>query len=482
MSEKYIETSNELNVYGSCDILVVGGGAAGHSAAVAAARANPDAKVFIMERYGYFGGDVTGGYVLMIPSLNWRKYSIIRGIQEEWFTRLDRNAPDAYMSPTLEEAGSNNPIYVNKWKGVFSCVKGRGENATVSRSPNFDPQQLKLEMDAMIEECPNIHMMLDCWGTKPVVENDKIKGVIFESKAGRQVVWAKIVIDCTGDLDIVSQTGALWFGKGGIISEGQRDNQTALVWRVTDVDYEAYMKWADENPDLVNAFNQELFKVAGYRTLFFPCANFKTVWFNNWLNGMNCTDLDDIRNTQLIVRDSIRRILAFCKRNLPFAFKDAYLMDIAPQLGTRCSRRLNGELVMTKANFVENPVYDDVVAWSSTGYCDAPIEIPYRALLAQKIDNLLAAGRHISADPLAIGAVQLIPQCVQTGQATGVAAAVAVKDGATAHTVDIKKVQYILSHEQDCVLPRQDNTDPELVKELEDNNYGRNGQLPPWLQ
>ena len=127
---------------------------------------------------------------------------------------------------------------------------------------------------------------------------------------------------------------------------------------------------------------------------------------------------------------------------------------------------------MTKANFVENPVYDDVVAWSSTGYCDAPIEIPYRALLAQKIDNLLAAGRHISADPLAIGAVQLIPQCVQTGQATGVAAAVAVKDGSTAHTVDIKKVQYILSHEQNVPLPRQENTDPELVRQLEEIRYG----------
>ncbi|MBR3643870.1 MAG: FAD-dependent oxidoreductase, partial [Parasporobacterium sp.] len=86
------------------------------------------------------------------------------------------------------------------------------------------------------------------------------------------------------------------------------------------------------------------------------------------------------------------------------------------------------------------------------------------------------------ADQLAIGAVQLIPQCVQTGQATGVAAAVAIKDGSTAHTVDIKKVQYILSHEQNVPLPRQDNTDPQLVADLEAINYGRGGVLPPWMQ
>ena len=80
MSDVYVEAANTLPVYDTCDILVVGGGCAGHSAAVAAARANPDAKIILMERYGYFGGDVTGGYVLMIPALNWRKWSVVRGL------------------------------------------------------------------------------------------------------------------------------------------------------------------------------------------------------------------------------------------------------------------------------------------------------------------------------------------------------------------------------------------------------------------
>ena len=481
MSERYLESANDLPVYGSYDILVVGGGAAGHSAAIAAARANPDAKIAIMERYGYFGGDVTGGFVLMVPALNWRTYPIIRGIQEEWFDRLDAHAPGSYMSPSMEEMGKSTPILVDRWSRVFSCTSRGGDETILMRSPNFDPQELKIEMDLMIQELPNIHILFDCWGTKPIMDGDTIKGVIFESKAGRQVVYATIVIDCTGDGDIYSQAGAPFHGKDGIIAENQRDNQTALVWRAGNVDCEGYELWKKANPKEAEAFVAELKNVAGYFTLFFPGGNMNTVWFNNWINGMNCTNLDDIRNTQLMVRNSIRSVLAYCKEALPMFFKDAYLMDIAPQLGTRCSRRLDGEIFLTKQTFIDNPEYDDVIAWSATGYCDAPIEIPYGACLPKKVENLLAAGRHISADQLAIGAVQLIPQCVQTGQATGVAAAVAIKDGSTAHTVDIKKVQYILSHEQNVPLPRQDNTDPQLVADLEAINYGRGGKLPPWM-
>jgi hypothetical protein len=102
-----------------------------------------------------------------------------------------------------------------------------------------------------------------------------------------------------------------------------------------------------------------------------------------------------------------------------------------------------------------------------------PIEIPYSCILPKKIDNLIAPGRHLSADSVAISALQLIPQCVGTGQAAGVAAAVAALDNTTAKTVDIKKVQTILCQEQDVPLPRQSNTDKSLVEELESVNYGR---------
>ena len=484
MSDVYVEAANTLPVYDTCDILVVGGGCAGHSAAVAAARANPDAKIILMERYGYFGGDVTGGYVLMIPALNWRKWSVIRGLQEEWFTRLDKNAPDAYISPRWEDVGKDDPALVDRWDLIHACVSDvqvPGKKILV-RAPFYEPQQLKIEFDAMVQECPNIRTVFHAWGVKPIVENDTMKGVIFESKEGRKVVYATIVIDCTGDGDIYAQSGAPYYGADGIVDENQRDNQTALVWRAAGVDYDAYARWARANPELNQALNASVAKIAGYPTMFFPAGRNDIVWFNNWINKKNCINLEDIKSTELMVRNSIRDILAYLKEAIPFAFKDAFLLDIAPQLGSRMSRRLAGEEYLTKRNFVENPQYDDVIAWTICHFVEAPLEIPYGAILAKKVENLLAAGRHISGDSMAIGAVQLIPHCVQTGQAAGVAAAVAIKDGSTAHTVDIKKVQYILSHEQDVPLPRQDNTDPEMVAELEACDYGRGGVLPFWMQ
>ena len=91
MTDKtYLEPAAELPVQEECDILVVGGGAAGHSAAVAAARAGCK-NIVLMERYGYSGGDVTGGYVIMVPDLSWYEKSFVRGLQEEWFTRLGRS-------------------------------------------------------------------------------------------------------------------------------------------------------------------------------------------------------------------------------------------------------------------------------------------------------------------------------------------------------------------------------------------------------
>ena len=471
MHQPYIEAANTLPVYDECDVLVVGGGAAGHAAAVSAARAG--ANVIIMERYGYFGGDVTGGYVLLIPTLNWRTHSIIRGVQEEWFTRLDKNAPGSYIGPPLKYVGKDYPYIVDRYRPYEGCVNNRQEPHTPLRSMYIEPTELKLEMDGMIQEEKNIKSLLHCWGTKPIVEDGKCKGVIFESKAGRQVVYAKVVIDATGDGDLYAQAGAGFHGESGIIDFDHRDNQTALVWRVGGVNYLPFAKMREENPKTFRRYIEDLWEVAGYKTIFFSTGRDGVVWFNNWLLNKSCINLEDIRESELMVRNSIRPILQYCKETLPEVFKDAFLYDIAPQLGVRCSRRLDGEKFMTPLDFACNTAFDDVIAWSQTGGSEAPIEIPYSCLVPKTVDNLICPGRHLSADPIAISALQLIPQCVQTGQAAGVAAAVACADGTTAKTVDIKKVQKILCEEQDVPLPRQANTDKSLVEELESINYGR---------
>ncbi len=470
MSKNYIEAANTLPIYDECDILVVGGGAAGHSAAIAAARAGAK-KVILMERYGYFGGNVTGGYVLMLPALSWRKYSMVRGIQEEWFRRLDKTAPEAYIAPSFEDLGKTDPVLLHRWSSIHGNTNP-GPNDRIIRAPYFEPNQLKIELDLMIQEEPNIKVMIHCWGTKPIMDGDTIKGVIFESKEGRKCVMAKVVIDATGDGDIYSQAGAECTKFG---DEPTSVDKTALVWRMGGVDFELYHQWARQYPELARNFSSELAKVAGFPTAFFTDSRNDVVWVNNWLPNRNCIDLEDIKFTEFTVRNSIRRTIKYIKETLPFAFRNAFLYDIAPQLGTRGSRRLIGEYVISKLDFACQTKFDDVIAWHSLlpfVTDGAPVELPYRCILPKKIENLLCPGRHLSADAGAIGMLYLIPQCVGTGQAAGVAAAVAVQDGTTTHNVDIKRVQKILCYEQDVPLPRQENTNPELVRELEEFQYG----------
>ena len=472
MSKTYLEAANTLPIYDDCDILVVGGGAAGHSAAVAAARSGAK-KVILMERYGYFGGNVTGGYVLMLPALSWRKYSMVRGLQEEWFTRLDKNQPDAYIAPGFDEIGSTDPVLLHRWDSVHgNTISDSTTYNRLIRAPYFEPNHVKLEMDAMVTEEPNIKVLLHCWGTRPIMEGNTIKGVIFESKEGRKCIMAKVVIDATGDGDIYSQTGAPFTTKE--VPEALVF-RTALVWRMGGLDYEGYHQWRRQYPELALKFREGLSKIAGYPTLFFTDGRNDVVWFNNWILNKSCINLEDIRETELMVRGSIRAIIDYCKRALPTVFRNAFLYDIAPQLGTRSARRLEGEHILTLLDFACQTKFDDVIAWHSVLPMvtdGAPVEIPYRSILPRNIENLLCPGRHLSCDEKAISMLYLVPQCVGTGQAAGVAAAVAVQDGTTTHRVDIRRVQKILCYEQDVPLPRQENTNPELVKELEECEYG----------
>jgi NADPH-dependent 2,4-dienoyl-CoA reductase/sulfur reductase-like enzyme len=116
----YEEAANLIPIYDECDILVVGGGSAGHSAAIAAARAGAG-NIILMERYGYMGGDVTGGYVIMVPKLSWYDKSFVRGLQEEWFTRLEK-MPGAVLGPSPGEIGASDETMLNAWKAIHGCV------------------------------------------------------------------------------------------------------------------------------------------------------------------------------------------------------------------------------------------------------------------------------------------------------------------------------------------------------------------------
>ena len=472
MSKTILEGERQIPVYAECEVLVVGGGAAGHSAAIAAARAGCK-HVVLMERYGYMGGDVTGGYVIMVPRLSFFSKQYVRGLQEEWFTRM-ANIPGAVLGPSQEEIGCEDPALVNAWKNIHDCFSTDAKlPVRLVRSVYFEPNQLKIEMDKMLlEHKDSIQVMCHSWGTRPIMDGDTVRGVIFESKEGRKAVLAKIVIDATGAGDIVRQTGCPYFGLADKLT---RCATTALVWRVGGCNWDAYCEWKKVNPEAAQALRENFSKVCGFRALPLPGPTNDVCWINNWHPERDCATVKDATETEMETRDTMRAALDYLREACPVGFRNAFLYDIAPQLGTRCSYRLDGEYMITSNDFAFPKEQEDVIAWHST-ICfindNCPVEIPYRAMLPKKIDNLLCPGRHISADELGIDYVNLIPQCVGTGQAAGVAAAVAVADGATARTVDIKKVQDILARDQDVPLPRNQYTDPSYMQNVVDHEYG----------
>ena len=469
MKETYLEPGGRLEVYERCEVLVVGSGAAGHSAAVAAARAGCK-NIVLMERYGYSGGDVTGGYVIMVPDLSWYEKSFVRGLQEEWFTRLG-SIPQAVRAPGLADIGSQDPVLVDAWSAIHDCVS-RSEPKRLVRAVYFEPNQLKIEMDKMLREHEQaIRVLYHCWGARPILEGDTVRGVIFESKEGRKAVLAKVVIDATGDGDIFAQTGTPY---SSLADGGTRSSTTALVWRIGGINWDQFEQWKRTRPQAAAALRERLSAVAGFRCLPLPTNQNDMCWVNNWHPAMDCTRIADQTKTEMDTRATMRQVLAYLKEAVPMAFRDAFLYDIAPQLGTRCSRRLKGEYVMTANDFAFATKHDDVIAWHST-ICQindcGPVEIPYRCILPQKVEGLLCPGRHLSADDVAIDWLNLIPQCVGTGQAAGVAAAVAVADGTTVREVDIRKVQDILCG-QDVPLPRNAKTDPSYTACCEAHEYG----------
>ena len=472
----YHEAARDIPVYAECDILVVGAGAAGQAAALAAARAGAK-NIILLERYGYMGGDATGGYVVMLPNLTWRDKSFVRGIQEEWFTRSAKQFPGSVLAPSVEEAGSTDPALLHRWRAIHDCVSrgtfGGCKESMLVRAPYFDPQYMRIVLDEMIhEERDRIQLMYHSWGVSPIIEEKTIKGVIFESKEGRKAILAKQVIDATGDGDIYKQSGAAYQS----LSDGAgRSSTTALVYRVGGINWDLYYEWQQAHPEAYAAFRESLIKVAGFRIAALPTNDNTVCWMNNWHTDRDCSTVKDLTETEVNTRLSIDRVINYMREAVPVAFRNAYLYDIAPQTGVRCSTRLQGEYIMSTNDFAFAKQHDDVIAWHST-ICQindcGPVEIPLRAIMAKGCENLLAPGRHLSADDIAIDWLNLIPQCTGTGQGAGVAAAVAVLDGTDIHHVDIKKVQDILAGEQDVPLPRNEHTDKSYTELCEEFEYG----------
>ena len=384
-----IQPERPLPVFGEIDVLIVGGGPAGFAAAVAAARAG--AKTMLMERYGYFGGLWSGGIVLVVLSThakeNGEKVKVLRGIGDELLERLTK---------------------------IEGAIIGQ---APGKHNPTTDPEATKYMMDEMIAEA-GVQVVLHSWATDVVMEGNTVRGVVFESKSGRQAVLAKVVVDATGDGDI--------FAAGGAAFE-QRLHAIGMVHRLGNVD----------------RADMEKLKTAGFNTLGAVEPLPSVRWIN--LRGPS-TDGLDVKELSRLEMEHRRAIWKRVQqlRNTPGGDK-LFLLQTAPQLGVRTTRLLAGVTQLTAADARAGKKFADVVGVGgaqSANHGGWPI--PYGALVPQKLDGVIAAGRCISCDGQWIEDMRLIAACLITGHAAGAAAAIAVESQCRPRDVEVAKVQELL--------------------------------------
>jgi 2-polyprenyl-6-methoxyphenol hydroxylase-like FAD-dependent oxidoreductase len=426
------EPARELPVYRRCDVLVVGGGPSGTAAAVAAARLG--AEVTLLERYNHLGGLSTGGLVIWIDRMtDWEGRQVIRGFADDVFNRLP---PEAVAGPAREEWGSRNASRAAHW-----ALRTAGFHGVVTWSPTIDPERLKLASQELVLE-HGVHLVFHCWAAQPVVEEGVVRGAIFESKAGRQAVLAKVVVDATGDGDLFARAGAALEAD---IEAGDIHHCMNTAWLFGGVDMARWLEFRAGQPEQYSAFmalGRDRLRL--FERPFVSWRNDIALFMGPRQSGLSALDVDDQTEVEIRSHRLMADHLAIYRTHAP-GFEHAFLMLSAPQLGVRHSRRLSGVRKVTRAQWPTAQVFDDEIGVSPSVSPRFPnISIPYGSLVPETLDGLLACGRHIACDPNSHGFLREIPQCWITGQAAGAGAAIAAARNLAPRAVPVAELQAAL--------------------------------------
>lgn len=425
----YREAAREIPVFSETDVLVVGGGPAGTSAAVAAARLGAD--VTLVERYNHLGGLSTGGLVLWIDRMtDWNGTQVIAGFARELFDRLPK---DAVMGPPRAEWGSRDAATADYWSYRSAAFQN-----IVTWSPTIDPEALKtLSMRLMVEN--KIRLVLHAWAVQPIVEDGVVRGAIFESKEGRHAILAKVVIDTTGDADLLARAGV---GADSDIDTTDIHHCINTAFMLGGVDMERWTEFRRTNKAGFSDFMKRgREKLKYFEKPFFSWRPDIGLFMGPRLSGYSAVNVEDLTEVEIKSRQLAVAHLERYRAEAP-GFENAYLLLGAPQVGVRHSRRFAADRMVTRAQWDEAKVWDDEIGVStSLAPKWANVSVPYGSLLPTGLDGALGAGRHVACDASSHTFLREIPQCWMTGQAAGVAGALAANAGVAPRKLDVRLLQ-----------------------------------------
>lgn len=426
------EDARNVDIYHKCDVVVIGGGPAGCAAAWGAAKAGAD--VTLVERYNCLGGLSTGGLVMWIDRMtDWEGNHVIQGFAREF---IDRMPPEAVAGPPKEDWGSRDPIKAAYWGQRTTAFHG-----IVSWAPTLDPERMKLNAQEMLLEA-GVRIVFHAWAARPIVEDGKATGVVFESKAGRQALMAKVVVDTTGDGDMFARAGAQFDTD---IEEGDVHHSMNTGWVLGGVNMDQWINWKVVNPVQYSEFLQRgRHEIGFFQPPYVSWRPDIALFLGPRQSGLSALDVDDMTEVEIRSHRLMERHCQFFKSHAP-GFENAYSLQSASQLGVRHTRRLAGIGRIERKNWGNGPAVADEVGISPSVSPKFPIvSVPLGSLIPRALDGMTVAGRHISCDANSHGFMREIPQCWMTGHAAGVSAAVAANRGVQPREVDVSEVRAVL--------------------------------------
>lgn len=418
---KYItEPSKQIPIKEEVDVLVIGGGPAGFSAAVNAARCG--AKTMLIDQAGDVGGVAT------------------TGLMSHWTGKTAGGFYEEILQKSCDD--KNNRQIIN-------------------------PEKLKTVMLEMLDEA-KVKLQLYTFAGDAIVEENTIKGVIIESKSGREAILAKITIDASGDGDIAAKAGVPFYK--GREEDGKMQPMT-IMFKVAGVDT-AKAVFPGSFEDTYRLEKGDL-QTLGRQHIPFPAGH--VLLYKSSLPGIvtcnmtNCTDVDgtkveDLTHATYVCRRQIEYIVKFLREYVP-GYENCYAISSSSTIGVRETRHFEGEYTLTKEDILAARVFDDWVVTKAHFNFDVHnitgagldhtgmqkkfpqgkgYTIPYRCFVPKKIDNLYLAGRDISGTHMAHSNFRVMPICANMGQAAGIAAAICVRENTSPRNLDPKKVQDVL--------------------------------------
>ena len=437
------EPARTLPVYGEFDVVVIGGGPAGLAASVSAARHG--ARTLLVERYGFLGGMGTAGGVTNFAGLYGRRngemQQLVHGVVDDLLVRIDALG------------GLNQPQ-----DGMQGRIRVR----------SYDVSAYKCAADQLLVSA-GVQLLFHAWAAAVVMEGRSIAALVVETKSGRQAIRAHRFIDCSGDADVAHFAGVpfeLGDGQGSALFP-------STMFRVGHVDAPRALAAVGEFSAINKLMDESALSEPGrYRfprqgAILRPNKN-PTEWRANVTQirnaagmAMDATNARQLSEGELEGRRQITEYFRFLKNEVP-GFEQSAIVDIAPQVGIRETRRICGDYALTGEDILSSARFDDVVginAWPMEMHVDGAIswgfprdeqracnDLPWRMLTNSVVSNLLVAGRCASMTHEGQSAARASGGCFVMGQAAGTAAAL-LASGQIFRDINVAVLQHQLSQD-----------------------------------